>query len=223
MRDLPPEFLNKIAKRGPIVAKTFVVFVARNRTTGASERLCLWNGDDTQQFNIEGTTETFYGAGSIIKFDDIIGETGTNPRKMLVELSQLTPEVALLVRGYDVKRAKVRIYTVLFSNLSGLQITPALRRFKGFVDKAPIRTPPKNQRGNARVELVSIARNLTRLIPSKRSDENQRLRNSNDAFFQYVTTTGMVQTVWGALAETPAAGSRGIARREFTGDRGANV
>lgn len=197
MRELPPEFANEIAKRGPISARTFIVVVAKNRETNVPERLCLWTGDDHQEFNVEGVNETFYGASGVLSIDDIKNEIGTNIRKLVITLANLTPEVAILIRGFNVKLAEVRIYTALFSPESGLQVTPFLRRFKGWVDKAPITTARKGSGSTAKFECVNHSRNLSRTVPSRRSNENQRLRNSGDAFFNYVTVTGNIQTNWG--------------------------
>lgn len=198
MRNLPPEFINEINKRGPIRARVFFTFIAKNRITGADERLCLWTGDDHQQFTIEGVTDTYYGAGSIIGVEKLKQEIGTNVRKHAVTLSHLTPEVTKLLREYEAKGASATIHTILFSVDTELAVTPPMRRFKGWVDRAPINTAAKGGVSSCKIELVSYSRNLTQTIPSKKSNENQRQRNANDAFHSYSGISGLIETPWGS-------------------------
>lgn len=197
MRTSPVEFVSEINKRGPISSRTFLTFIAKNRNTGADERLCLWTGADHQDFAIEGVTATYYGAGSVMSLGNIKQEIGTNIRKYSMTLSHLTPEVAMLLRGYELKFAQAFIHTCLFSIESELPVTPFVRRFKGWVEKAPMTTAAKGGTSSAKLELVSFARNLTRLVPAKRSNENQKKRNANDAFLRYAGISGKIKTDWG--------------------------
>lgn len=208
MRDLTSDFGNEIDKRGGIHAHAFFRFVAKNRDTNEDEVLCLWTGDDHQSFTIEGNSDVYYGAGSILGIDEIKNEVGTTVRKFGITVSHLTTEVQLLLRQYEAKFAKVSVYTILFSTDTGLPISTALRRFKGWVDKAPIKKGNLNSEGSARIEMVSISRNLTRPIPSRRSDTNQKLRDSSDEFFQYVSVSGYTLTPWASESiDTKVSGS----------------
>lgn len=208
MRVLAPEFVTEINKRGPVRARAFFTFVAKNRATGAPERLCLWTGDDHQTFTIEGVSATYYGAGSIMNIGKLKQEIGTNIRRQSVTLSHLTPEVVALLREYEAKGADVMIHTILFSTESDLPVTPAMRRFKGWVDRAPISTAAKGGVSSAKIELVSHGRKLTRVTPSKKSNENQRLRNATDAFHQYSGISGLIEVPWGSkrIAPKPTSG-----------------
>ena len=198
MRILAPEFVTEINKRGPIRARVFFTFIAKNRATGANERLCLWTGDDHQQFTIEGVTDTYYGAGSVMGIGKMKQEIGTNIRKYNLTLSHLTAEVTTLLREYEAKGAEVKIHTMLFSIETDLAVTPPMRRFKGWVDRAPITTAAKGGVSSAKLELVSFSRNLTQTVPSKKSHENQMQRNANDMFHQYSGITGLIEVPWGS-------------------------
>jgi len=198
MRALPQEFITEISKRGPVSARVFLTFIATNRTTNAPERLCLWTGDDHQTFTIEGVSATYYGAGSIMSIDNLKQEVGTKVRKHSFSLSHLTPEVTTLLRQYEAKGAATFIHTMLFSVETGLPVTPPLRRFKGWVDRAPINTPAKGGTGSAKLELVSTSRNLTRTTPSKKSHENQKQRAAGDMFHAYSAISGSIETPWGS-------------------------
>ena len=197
MRDLTPEEINEINKRGPISVHVFFMFIAKNRNTGLPERLGLWTGADVQDYSIDGVTDTYYGAGSILGLSDLENIIGTDIRKYKLTVSNLTPEVQTLIRTYQLRGASVKIYTMFFSTETGLPVSTARRRFKGWVDRAPINTGAKGGTSSATLELASVSRNLTRTVPSKRSNDNQKLRNSLDDFFSYVSVTGNIQVPWG--------------------------
>lgn len=202
MRNLGPEWLTEIDKRGGIRPRVFFRFTAKNRQTGADETLCLWTGADAQQFSIGGQLDTFYGAGAIMTIGRLKNEMGTTIRRMSVTLAHLTPEVTNLIRLYNVKRAPVTIWSMLFSTESGLPLTPAVRRFKGYVDKAPITTAEKGGTSSCTVDMFSVSRNLSRRVPSKFSNDNQKLRNSADNMLQYIGVTGLIQVAWGSHTVT---------------------
>ena len=203
MRALPPEFTNELNKRAGLRPRTFIRMVAKNRSTGAPERLCLWTGIDHQNFTIAGVTDTFYGAGAVVALDDMTHTVGTVVPSYDFKLAHLTPEVITLLRLYDPRGASVEIYTGLMSTDTGRLLTPTmLRRFKGFINKCKIRTPPIGSKGSANLSCVSRTRNLTRAIPSRRSHDNQLRRQAGDNFLQYVAISGTVETPWGSKRVT---------------------
>lgn len=199
MRDLPGEFVNEINKRAGLKPRVFLIFTAQNRETKQPETLGLWNGVDHQTFTIDGVTTTFYGAGGILGLGELENAVGTMVRSYTIKLAPLAPEVATLIRVYNPRAAKVRIYSGLLSTESGLLVTPQMvRRFKGQVNKIKIVQPASGGNGEASITLVSAARNLTLTVPSRRSDENQRRRNSGDGMLKYASTSGTVETPWGS-------------------------
>lgn len=218
MRDMPAEWLAEIGKREGLVPRVLLRIVAQNRTTLADETMCLWTGSDHVAMTVEGQTHTYYGAGSILGFGSIKNEIGTTIRRTSVSVAALTPEVAQLIRGYNVKQARVLMWTALFSPETGLMIGTPVRRFKGFVNKAPITTGAKGENSSATIELMSIARNLSKKVPSKMSDDNQKRRNNTDRFLRYVGVTGLIQTPWGTKTvrgDSPAAPSGSFMGRIF--------
>jgi hypothetical protein len=73
------------------------------------------------------------------------------------------------------------------------------RVFKGWTDAAPIRQGAKGSSdGQAALSVVGHTRILTRVIPSKRSNETQRRRLANDSFYSSVSLTGTIVTPWGS-------------------------
>lgn len=220
MRALAPEFVTEINKRGPVRARAFFTFIAKNRATGAAERLCLWTGDDHQDFTIEGVTATYYGAGSVMNISKLKQEVGTNIRRHTLTLSHLTPEVTKLLREYEAKGADVTIHTILFSIESDLAVTPPMRRFKGWVDRAPVSTAAKGGVSSAKIEMVSHGRKLTRVTPSKKSNENQRQRNATDAFHQYSGISGLIEVPWGSkrISSKPVSRNFGETLKNLNSD-----
>lgn len=199
-RELPPEWVAIMNERGAIMARNFISFELKNRATNAIERLGLWTGGDHYEFVIEGIAQTYYGAGTVIDLSELENEVGTNVKPYSVRLAGLTEAVTIAMRQHNPKGALIKIHTALFDPDSGLRMTPFLRRYKGFIDKAPIKQPSKNsaEGGSVNLSLVSFARNLTRTVPSKKSDQNQRQRDPEDRFFQYANVAGSIQTPWGA-------------------------
>ena len=70
--------------------------------------------------------------------------------------------------------------------------------FNGVIDGAPIMTGAANSSTTATIRMVSAARNGTRKAASKKSDEQQRLRQG-DRFRRYGDVSGVADDWWGAM------------------------
>ncbi len=127
-------------------------------------------------------------------------------------MSQLDPGVENIVRGYDLKQARVEIYRGLFDVDSRQLKKPAFNRFVGFVDQVEITTPKENEAGSIVLTCASHTQEMTRANPDTRSNDSQKKRNPTDNFFQNVTTVGETEFFWGAKQGkiTTTGGSRGI-------------
>ena len=184
------------------VASRHMVHVnARNRQTGAQEALGLWQGDDHLTIAIDGVNRTYYGAGALIGVEPIRAGIGLEVRMLQATLSPLTPEVALLLRGYDTRLAPAEVHRGLLSLETGQLIAEPIRVFRGWVDEVKIRTGEVGGAGEATVTLASAARGLTRALTLTRSDTEMRRRNAGDRFRDYADIAGEVGVWWGEKRE----------------------
>lgn len=185
-----------LGSRGGVIARSLVWVEAKNRTSGATETMGLWTGDDHQEFVIGGQTRLYFGAGNLLQLEPITMQTGLVVRMHKVTLSPLSPEVALLLRGYEPRLAPVEIHRALFWPESRDLIAAPHRVFRGWIDEVTIPTPEIGGAAQAEVTLASAARALTIPLALKKSDETQRLRG-DDRFRRYADVSGAVDVWWG--------------------------
>ncbi len=189
-----------LASRDGVVSRWLLWVEARNGQTGATEALGLWTGDDNQTFTIDGQSRSYYGAGGLISLSDLVYEAGTNVRMQTVSLGPLTPEVEMLIRGYEPRLAPAEIHLAIFDP-DTMQLLDTERRFKGWVDSAPINTPKLGGNAVCEVTLASSSRAGTQTLALKKSDQSQRLRGG-DRFRRYADISGAVPVWWGEKKES---------------------
>jgi hypothetical protein len=184
-----------------VASRHMVHVIGRNRQTGAQEALGLWQGDDHLTIAIDGVNRTYYGAGGLIGVEPIRAGIGLEVRMLQATLSPLTPEVALLLRGYDTRLALAEVHRGLLSLETGQLIAEPIRVFRGWVDEVKIRTGEVGGTSEATVTLASAARGLTRALTLTRSDTEMRRRNAGDRFRDYADIAGEVGVWWGEKRE----------------------
>lgn len=195
MRYVPPAVAAARAARVSTHVEVLVWVQARNRSTGATESMGLWSGDDVVEFPIGSENRTYYGAGALLQVPDIQAVTGLEVRTISVGLAAMSPEVETLIRGYDVRFGPIQIHRAEFGATGALLGEPE-RIFKGFVNGAPITTPEAGGTGSATLQCVSQSRNLTRHGRVTKSDQVQQMRGG-DRFRRYATLTAAAAIYWG--------------------------
>ena len=180
-----------------MMARSLVWVSARNRSTGATETMGIWDGDDHQDFTIGGVVRTYFGAGSVLALDPITMATGLDVRMQRLTLAPVAPKVEMLIRGYDVRLAPVEVHRALFDPVTRALIAEPLRTFLGWIDSVSIPTPVVGGQASIEVTLASLGRSLTQSLALKQSDETLRLRAPTDGFRKYAALSGTVDTVWG--------------------------
>lgn len=203
MRDFDATTDAYIGGRTDIVARHLLWFTARNRTTGASETMGLWTGDDTRTFTVDSESRVYYGAGSVLEVEPIASGVDLEVRMLQVRLVGLTPEVAQLVRGYDTRLAPVVIHRMLLDLDSREPIAAPIRVWRGSVEEVSIRTGAAH---SVDMRLASDARRLTRTLALFRSDGAMRTRSASDRFREFVDLAGRIPVWWG---RERAGGPRG--------------
>lgn len=197
MRILDPTSLAYLAARSGVASRHMIHALARNRETGATEALGLWQGDDHLTLAVDGVNRTYYGAGGLIGVEPIRAGIGLEVRMLQLALSPLTPEVAQLLRGYDARLGPAEVHRALLSLETGQLIAEPIRVFRGWVDEVKLRTADFGGTGEATVTLASAARGLTRALTLTRSDAEMRRRNTSDRFREYTGIAGEVGVWWG--------------------------
>lgn len=186
------------ARQTRIRARVLVWISARDRDTGATESMGIWNGADHKTFTIQGVDRLYYGAGGLISIDPITSRTGLTVRMQRLVFSPLAPEVEQVIRGYDVRFAPIEIHRAVFDPDTHNLMDEPHRRFRGYVDKiSPLKTGPKGDQVRVELQLASAARALTIPLSRRRSDETLRARSAEDAFRQYADVAGTISVMWG--------------------------
>ena len=200
-----------------LVARDFIWFKARTFDTGAQVDHGFWSDIGNVAATVINpetgaeVTRTFEGAGSLIAISDIPLVSNVTVRSVTVTLSQIDEGVANLVRGYDLKQARVEIFRGLFSPETRKIVGPAFPRFVGFVDDSMITTPAENEDGSIVLTCVSHTQEMTRSNPDTRSNGSQKLRSASDNFFQDATTVGEWELFWGQTSgKIPSSGPQRI-------------
>lgn len=216
MLDLSTAINDHLQSRGPRHAHLLVWIEARNRDTQAAEEIGFWTGADHQDFTTGGQTQTYYGAGGLLKMSPLTIEAGLKVRTQRLTFSKVAPEVQLAVRGYDTYKARIRIYVAYFDVRTRALIDEPVRRFKGRVAGLTMprekREAGDKQPGFAKLELSvrSAAEELTQGLPVKKSDEALQERAPGDRGRRYIDVSGAAETVWGEIrAKAPEGAAEG--------------
>jgi len=194
-----------------LLARDFIWFVVRDRTTGAAVTDGMWSdvGDVTAEVINPDTglavSRTFYGSGTLIQCDDIPLVANMTIQNVTVRMSQVAERVEALVRTYDIKQARVEIYRGLFDPSTRALVSPAVCRFVGFVDEVRIDTPSENEDGAVTLTCVSHTQEMTRSNPDTRSHESQKRRSATDTFFVDASVVGDWEHYWGKTKGKVAA------------------
>lgn len=186
-----------------LVARDFLWVVARNRSTGAPEKVGFWSDVGNVSAEVRSPdsgqveTRSFYGSGTLISISDIPLIANLTVQTVTIDLSQIDELVEQAVRLYDLRQARVEVYRGMFNPNTRQMVAPAECRFAGFVDGAPIETPEEGGEGSVRLECRSHTQEMTRANPDTRSHESQILRAPGDDFFADAGTVGEWELFWG--------------------------
>lgn len=204
MKSVSAEYMTALTgapERG-VVPRRLVTIYAKERDTGLIVRRGLWTGDDDVDLDVisgtTGTVETrsfFGGVGLVV--GDIARVSDLTIQTVNVEMSQISEITQQLVRGYDVRLAKVEIHDLLLDTRSRAPVAPGEITFLGEVDGAPIETPAAGGMGRITLRVRSDAISmLARTNPQKASYEGQK-RRANDQWGKYKATSGSWEIPWG--------------------------
>lgn len=203
MRSFSTTLQNALLNR-KIVFRDFLWIIPRDFSSGDPAPYGFWSGTTSISAQVvnplsgSAIERDFEGAGALISISDIPAVSGTAVQTVTITFSQISPGAQNIVRGYDLKQARVEIYSGYFDPNTRALLEPAFCRFQGFVDTAPLVTPAENSEGSLTLTCTSHAQELTRSNPDTRSDDSQKsLRNASDGFFKDVAAVGEWNVDWG--------------------------
>lgn len=146
-------------------------------------------------------TREYQGAGALRSIDPITLSVGLNVFNIGVQLSNIHPTVNDMVRGHDVRNARIEIHRGIINPATGQLADPPMLHFMGTVNKAEPRRGRTGSEGAIEITATSNTNELTRVNPAKFSDATIS-RRSNDRFLRYVDVMGDVRLYWGANPTT---------------------
>lgn len=205
MRDFSALVMSHLGAREGLHARLMIWIEAKDRVTGDPVTIGFWNGDDHQEFTIDGETRLYYGAGAFISLPSFVANIGLKVRTTRLKLSPIAPEVKQAILGTDVRFAPAEIHIAFHNPQSHNLIDAPERVFSGWVDQAPITTPKVGGDATCELSLVNSARALTKTLALKKSDESLKLRTPTDEFRKFTDISGAVEGVWGELRATAPA------------------
>lgn len=202
-RNISPANQAALAARR-LVAREFLWVVAKNRISGVPFPYGFWSDVGTISAEVINpdtqlpVTRQFEGSGTLIEIDAIPMVSGVTVQTVGVRMSQISPAVENIIRAYDLRQARVEIFTGMLDPATRLPVAPADPIFVGFVDQAEIITPSENEDGGVTLTCVSHTQELTRANSDTRSHESQLLRNPTDDFFKDAAVVGEWELNWGS-------------------------
>lgn len=192
-----------------IIRRNLIFVQPRDRSSGTLQDFGFWNGTGNVSLDVvDGITlatvsRDFVGRGAMLTVGDIALSDKLDVTAVAVTLSQLEADVESAIRTYDMRMAQIQIYRALFDTANPRAlIAPARCRFAGYVNTAPIMTPPEGGQAAVTLNCTGCTNELTRVNTDLRSDESQQRRSPGDGFFRYVAATGKVQCFWGEKQST---------------------
>ena len=186
-----------------LVSRDFIWFIVRELDGSGTVTDGYWSDVGSKSVQVidpdtGGTvTRIFYGALGLISISDIQLVSDLTVQTVTVTLSQVSDRVNDLMRGYDCKQGKVQIFRGLFDPETREMVAPAIPRFAGTIDTAPIVTPKENEQGNVTLTCTGNTQELLRSNSDTRSDSSQKLRDETDNFYQDTITVSEWIMYWG--------------------------
>lgn len=177
---------------GSVAPRWILLLSGRNRSTGATERIGFWTGDDTRTFTIDGTDWVCH-AGAILGMSPPETAAGLDVRTQRVTMFAGTPAVVDAIRLYDASLAPAELHLALLDP-GGHQLIGTAPAFLGYVDAAPV----DEAAGTCELSLVSDVQAGTGRAALRKSAASLALRDPDDTGNDYADIAGSVPVVWGA-------------------------
>lgn len=191
------------ARQDGLVVRDLVWIKAKNRSTEEIEEIGLWAGKvplavpviDPETGASTGSARTYQPLGQLV-VPSIPAGMALEVRTIRIKISRLAPAVLDAIRLYDARMAVIEIHRGIFDVDTGQIVDPAMCRFAGYINSAPINIPKKGSDGGIELECVSRSRILTRTSGLLFSMETLKKR-AGDLFGTYLDVAGAWRIWWG--------------------------
>jgi hypothetical protein len=187
---------NHLLARTAVMPRWLLWIAAKNFGSLSAAPVGLWNGEDNITFTIGGSPRVYQGGLSRFEVEPITYAAGLDVRTLQISFAANAPETEDVVRGFVIRLAPVELHLALLDPVT-TDLIDVQPMFRGFINRAPLTTPAQGGGDTVTIEMVSRMRTLALPGPAlKKTDQAMRLRNSGDAFRQYGSIAGEVQTEW---------------------------
>ena len=183
----------------PVHINWLIWVKSRNRTTNAIEASGIWTGGISRVITVAGENRTYHGAGNIIDVERMTFLAGVNSiQPQTIQLNGLTPEVEMMMRGYEAKQADIEIHR--WWHKPNVKTGGTIERaLKGKIDELNFNRPPIEEGRNAaelicEVTVMTASRMGTRTLALKKSDATQKMVSATDKGRQY--SAAKAKVVW---------------------------
>jgi hypothetical protein len=196
------------ARQDGLIMRDLVWIKAKNRSTGVIEEIGLWAGKvptvvpviDPETGASTGSARTYQPLGQLV-VPSIPAGMALEVRTIRLKISRLSPAVLDAIRLYDARMAVIEIHRGIFDLDTGQIVDPAMCRFSGYINAAPINVPKEEKggkvgEGGIELECVSRSRILTRTSGLLFSMEMLKKR-AGDLFGTYLDVAGAWRIWWG--------------------------
>lgn len=192
-----------------IVPRDFVWIRALNTDTGVVEEIGIWNGNVPVSVPVIRPSDgaeivrIYQGIAGLMQVPSLPMQMKLEVRSVKLEFSNLTPALINAVKVYDPKGRAVQIHRGLLDPSTMNLVDPAICRFDGFTNRAPIRRGKDGGEGKIILECQSHARLLAAGSPDKLSDEFFRRRGGRQPYLDVVPNV-----TWGQEDKVKERGRR---------------
>ncbi|SER57541.1 hypothetical protein [Rhizobium sp. NFR03] len=205
MRNPHPDFYAALvnARERGIVPRKLVSITGRSHTTGELVApVSFWSENDDEDITVtsgltgDTSTRLFFGGINLV-VSPIPRVASLTIQTVTVTAGQISPAIQTVVRGSNIRQAKVEIWDALLDPASRLLVAPPELVWLGEVDGSPIETPPVGGNGSVKINTKSDAISmLTRKNPAKSSAEEQK-RRQGDEWNKYAGAVKNWKPNWG--------------------------
>lgn len=184
----------------PVHINWLIYVWPRNRGTQQLEPAGIWTGGISREIIIPGVgPRTYHGAGPVIDLSQMTFISGVQSiQPQTLELNGLTPEVEMIMRGYEPKQADIEVHR-WWHDVRVKSGGTIERAIKGKIDDIKFKRAPIEEGRSASelicsVTVMTAARMGTRTLALKKSDATQKMVNAEDNGRRYSASKAKV--VW---------------------------
>ncbi len=197
MRSIPTTTQTQRELRNGVIVHHLVEITAKNRSTGANETLRMWTGDTDRAFTIDGVSQSFVAAGSVLDIAPIRFSANLEVIYHEITVSPFTDVVQAALREYEPRLAPVAVYQANYDP-ENMQLTnDPFQVIDGTINEMSETLPAPGGEASLTLAIASSMRRFTVSPALFKSNEAMKKRNPNDMFRKYVDVQGAIKVAWG--------------------------